>query len=247
MSTINKILILSLSLTIFGCSTITKLAGAGAEEINITLYDLVKADLGGTAAEKAFLEVIFKEFGMLDSKGNMVTYVKINEPAYDDFFKASARLNALVNACKVMTTHSTKNLKKFAEQRAARLQGKMDMKEISDKPFDEWTEVEHAIFMKQTKSMEQLDAKQGEFFIKTAATLKLASMALGKGIIQAKDLLPKGQKLISEAKNLKPLMVPKATAGVKSSLGNLKSVVDNAPKMAEGLVILAKSFTQINN
>ena len=59
MSTINKILILSLSLTIFGCSTITKLAGAGAEEINITLYDLVKADLGGTAAEKAFLEIIF--------------------------------------------------------------------------------------------------------------------------------------------------------------------------------------------
>ena len=26
-------------------------------------------------------------------------------------------------------------------------------------------------------------------------------------------------------------MVPKATAGVKSSLGNLKSVVDNAPKI----------------
>ena len=49
----------------------------------------------------------------------------------------------------------------------------------------------------------------------------------------AKDLLPKGQKLISEAKNLKPLMVPKATAGVKSSLGNLKSVVDNAPKIQQ--------------
>ena len=29
-------------------------------------FTLVKADLGGTPAEKAFLEVIFKEFGMLE-------------------------------------------------------------------------------------------------------------------------------------------------------------------------------------
>ena len=246
MSTVNKFLILSLSLTIFGCSTITKLAGGSSEEIKISLYDLVKADIGGTPAEQAFLEVVFKQFSMLDAEGNMVTYIKINEPAYDDFFKASARLNALVNACKVMTTHTTSNLKKFAEQRVARLQAKMDMKEISDKPVDEWTEVEHVIFMKQSQGMEALTEDQVGFFLQSAATLKLASMALGKAIIQAKDLLPKGQKLISEAKNLKPIMVPKATAGVKSSLGNLNSVVSNAPKMAEELVILAKSITQIN-
>ena len=90
----------------------------------LSLYDLVKADLGGTPAEKAFLEVIFKEFGMLDSKGNMVTYVKINEPAYDDFLK-HLHLNALVNACKVMTSHSTKNLKSLLnkEQLTSRKNG----------------------------------------------------------------------------------------------------------------------------
>ena len=47
----------------------------------------------------------------------MVTYVK---NVYDDFFKASARLNALVNA--QSNDSIQQNLKKFAEQRAARLQ-----------------------------------------------------------------------------------------------------------------------------
>ena len=38
MSIINKVILLTISLTIFGCSTITKLAGGGAEEVTITQH-----------------------------------------------------------------------------------------------------------------------------------------------------------------------------------------------------------------
>ena len=245
-SRINIILVF-LSIFVFGCSAITKLAGGATKEVTITLYDLVKADIGGTPVEQAFMQTVFQQFAMQDSEGNTVTYTEIGDPTYDAFFKGAARLNALVNACKVMTSHTTVNLQKFAQQRAAKLQGKIDMKEISDKPMEEWTEVEHIIFMQQTKDMATLNGAQAEFLINTAATMKLASMALGKGVVQAKDLLSKGDKLLKEVKDLKPLMIPSATAGIKTSLVNLKNVATNAPKMAQELVQLATSITKINN
>ena len=73
----------------------------------------------------------------------------------------------------------------------------------------------------------------------------LAVISLAKGIKEAKELLPKAQDLLKNATKLSPLKIPKATKGVKGSIGNLKGVVQNAPPMLEEMTVLISAFKAI--
>ena len=229
-----KFICLCLTLSMFGCSAITKLAGAGASEVQLTLQQ-IDPSLGE-----------FGSFFGIDDGNGIISYTVINEPAYDKFFEAAARLNGLVIICKEMSSKTTEKLKSFARTRYAKMAGNADIKElIGDTPEEEWTSTQSLAVMNASREMSSLNVDEIKYFLQTAGAMKAASVSLGKGVVQAGDLLKKGKKLMEEVSNLKPLMVPKATAGVKKSLENLKSVADNAPVMAEELLVLAKALTKL--
>ncbi len=222
-----------------GCGPIKKLIGGSAQEIPLTIADIEPklAAFGGAS------------FGFSDdSEEGLVTYVQIGDPAYDDFFKASAKLNGLVLLCKGMTTTATGQLKKFAQSKAADAALAENIKElVGDTPKEEWTTEQSIAVMKMSRMQGKMDLEEGKYFATTAGSIGVAVIALGKGVGEAKDLLPKGADLLNNVSSLKPMMVPAATKGVKGSIDNLKSVVDNTPKMLEEMNVLISAFGQLNN
>jgi hypothetical protein len=69
---------------------------------------------------------------------------------------------------------------------------------------------------------------------------------LGKGIKEAKDLIPKAQELLQNVKSIKPTLILAATKGIKGSLSNLNNVVKNTPKMLEEMKVLMDGFMALS-
>ena len=234
-----KTLFILVAVFAVGCGRIKKLIGGSAQDIPLTIADIEPklAEFGGAS------------FGIVEGDGEgIVSYVQIGDPAYDDFFKASAKLNGLVLLCKGMATTATGELKKFAQSQAANAALADNIKElVGDTPKEDWSTEQSVAVLKMSKMKGQLTGAEIGYFATTATSMGVGIFALGKGIKEAKDLLPKGADLLNNVSSLKPLMVPAATKGVKTSIDNLKGVVDNTPKMLEEMKVLVDAFGQLNN
>lgn len=187
-----------------------------------------------------------------ESEDGFVTYIQIGVPAFDDFFKSAAKLNGLVRLSKGMTTTAIGQLKKFAMTKAADAAMKDNIRElIGDKPESEWTDADAIAVMKMAKGQGKISADEAKYFLTTAGSMGITVIALGKGIKEAKDLLPKGAGLMKDVASWKtnPAKMMKAKGaldGVKGSVKNLKDVVDNAPKLLEELNVLLSAFKSLS-
>jgi len=176
-----------------------------------------------------------------------IGYVVVGDPAFDDFFKSSAKLNGLIYICTELTSSATTQLKHFARSQASNEALRDQIEElVGTKPSSEWTTEEAAAVMATAKERGQIKGDVLESFAGTGISMGVGVVALGKAIKEAKDLLPKGQTLLSGVKSVSPMKIGKATKGVKNSISNLKSVVDNTPKMLEEMAVLITAFSKLN-
>jgi len=178
-----------------------------------------------------------------DSEDGLVTYIQIGDAKYDDFFKSAAKLDGLVIVTQAMTTSATDQLKKYAMSKAASAAMQDNIAElVGDTPKEEWTTEQSIAVLKMAKAQGNINADELEYFITTSASIGIAVISLGKGINEAKDLVPKGKQLLENVKSVSPLQIPSATKGIKASLENLNNVIKNAPKMLEEMKVLADGF-----
>ena len=182
-----------------------------------------------------------------DSEDGLVTYIQIGDAGYDEFFKSAAKLDGLVILCKGMTTTSTGQLKKFAMSKAADSAMKDNISGlVGNTPPEQWTTEQSFAVMKMAKAQGKINSDEVKYFATTAGSIGIAVISLGKGVKEAKDLLPKAQKLLKNVKSVSPLKIPQATKGVKLSLENLNGVVKNAPKMLEEMKVLLDGFKALS-
>lgn len=189
------------------------------------------------------------EYGFVDeeSKEGFVTYIQIGDAGYDEFFKSAAKLDGLVILCKGMTTTSTGQLKKFAMSKAADAAMKDNIRDlVGNTPKEQWTTEQSIAVMKMAKGQGKINSDELKYFATTAGSIGIAVVSLGKGIKEAKDLVPKGQELLQNVKSIKPTLIPAATKGIKGSIENLNGVVKNAPKMLEEMKVLLDGFKALS-
>lgn len=178
-----------------------------------------------------------------DSEDGLVTYIQIGDADYDEFFKSAAKLDGLVILCKGMTTTATGQLKKFAMSKAADAALKDNIRDlVGNTPKEQWTTEQSIAVMKMAKRQGKINSDEAKYFATTAGSIGITVVSLGKGIKEAKDLVPKGQELLQNVKSIKPTLIPAATKGTKASIENLNSVVKNAPKMLEEMKVLLDGF-----
>jgi len=178
-----------------------------------------------------------------NSEDGLVTYVQIGDPGYDEFFKSAAKLNGLGILCKGMVTTSIGQLKKFAMSKAADAAMKDNINDlVGNTPPDKWTTEQSLAVMKMSKAQGKIKSDEVKYFANTAGSIGIAVLSLGKGIKEAKELIPKANELLKNVKSIKPVLIPAATNGVKNSLGNLNSFVKNSPKMLEEMKVLLDGF-----
>ena len=178
-----------------------------------------------------------------NSEDGIVTYVQIGDPGYDEFFKSAAKLNGLGILCKGMVTTSIGQLKKFAMSKAADAAMKDNINDlVGNTPPDKWTTEQSLAVMKMSKAQGKIKSDEVKYFANTASSIGIAVLSLGKGIKEAKELIPKANELLKNVKSIKPVLIPAATNGVKNSLGNLNGFVKNSPKMLEEMKVLLDGF-----
>ena len=225
----------SMMLFIFGCAPAAKHA--------LTLADIEPklAAIGGAS------------FGLTnESEDGFVTYIQIGEPKFDNFFKSAAKIDGIVRLSKGMTTTAIGQLKKFAMSKAADAAMKANIQElVGGTPESEWTMAQHIAVMKMAKAQGKINADEAKYFVTTAGSMAITVVALGKGVKEAKDLLPKGADLIKDASSMlkDPLKATKAKGaldGVKGSVENLKDTVKNTPALLEELNVLLKAFQSLS-
>jgi len=182
-----------------------------------------------------------------DSEDGLVTYIQIGDAEYDEFFKSSAKLDGLVRLCGAMTTTATGQLKKFAMSKAADAAMKDNIRDlVGNTPKEQWTTEQSIAVMKMAKGQGKINSDEIRYFATTAGSIGIAVVSLGKGVKEAKDLVPKGQELIQNVKSIKPTLIPAATKGVKASIENLNGVVKNTPKMLEEMKVLLDGFKALS-
>jgi len=182
-----------------------------------------------------------------DSEDGLVTYIQIGDAGYDEFFKSAAKLDGLVILCKGMTTTSTGQLKKFAMSKAADAAMKDNISGlVGNTPPEQWTTEQSFAVMKMAKAQGKINSDEVKYFATTAGSIGIAVISLGKGVKEAKDLLPKAQELLQNVKSVKPTLIPAATKGIKGSTGNLNNVVKNTPKMLEEMKVLLDGFKALS-
>jgi len=182
-----------------------------------------------------------------DSEDGLVTYIQIGDAGYDEFFKSAAKLDGLVILCKGMTTTSTGQLKKFAMSKAADSAMKDNISGlVGNTPPEQWTTEQSFAVMKMAKAQGKINSDEVKYFATTAGSIGIAVISLGKGVKEAKDLLPKAQELLQNVKSVKPTLIPAATKGIKGSMGNLNDVVKNTPKMLEEMKVLLDGFKALS-
>tara|TARA_B100000700_G_scaffold279468_1_gene328408 strand:+ start:523 stop:1296 length:774 start_codon:yes stop_codon:yes gene_type:complete len=239
------------------CSGGKKGGGKASFDVALTLADIEPKFQPAVDAFNIMNEVVVASGGEklqspfeLDSDGDGksdIGYVVIGDPAFDDFFKSAAKLNGLIYICTELTASATSQLKHFARSQASNEALRDQIKElVGDKPSSEWTTQESAAVMATAKERGQVKGDVLESFAGTGISMGVGVVALGKAIKEAKDLLPKGQTLLSNVKSVSPMKIGKATKGVKNSISNLKSVVDNTPKMLEEMAVLVTAFSKLN-
>ena len=182
-----------------------------------------------------------------DSEDGLVTYIQIGDAGYDEFFKSAAKLDGLVILCKGMTTTATGQLKKFAMSKAADAAMKNNINDlVGNTPPEQWTTEQSFAVMKMAKAQGKINSDEVKYFATTAGSIGIAVISLGKGVKEAKDLLPKGQELLQNVKSVKPTLIPAATKGIKGSVENLNNVVKNTPKMLEEMKVLLDGFKALS-
>jgi len=210
--------------------------GCGGGASNLLTVDLIEPLLSPIdAASNGHLSNILIE--------KPIEYIQIGDPNYDDFFMASAKLNGVVVLSKGMTTTATGQLKKFAMSKASNEAMKENIIDlVGDTPKEQWTTEQSIAVMKMAKGQGQINSDEVKYFATTAGSIGIVVVSLGKGIVEAKELIPNGTKLLKNVKSVSPLKIPQATKGVKLSLENLNGVVKNAPKMLEEMKVLLDGF-----
>jgi len=182
-----------------------------------------------------------------DSKDGLVTYIQIGDAKYDEFFKSCAKLDGLVILCKGLATTSTGQLKKFAMSKAADTAMKNNINDlVGNTPPEQWTAAQSFAVLKMAKAGGKIKSDEVKYFATTAASMGIGIISLGKGIKEAKDLIPKAQELLKNVKSVKPMLIPATTKGIKGSLGNLNNVVKNTPKMLEEMKVLLDGFKALS-
>jgi len=146
-----------------------------------------------------------------------------------------------------MTTTSTGQLKKFAMSKAADAAMKDNISGlVGNTPPEQWTTEQSFAVMKMAKAQGKINSDEVKYFATTAGSIGIAVISLGKGVKEAKDLLPKAQELLQNVKSVKPTLIPAATKGIKGSTGNLNNVVKNTPKMLEEMKVLLDGFKALS-
>ena len=182
-----------------------------------------------------------------DSEDGLVTYIQIGDAVYDEFFKSSAKVDGLVILSKGMATTATGQLKKFAMSKAADAAMKENITDlVGDTPPEQWTTEQSFAVMKMAKQQNKISSDEVKYFATTAGSIGIAIVSLGKGVKEAKDLIPKAQELLQNAKSIKPTLILAATKGIKGSLSNLNNVVKNTPKMLEEMKVLLNGFKALS-
>jgi len=182
-----------------------------------------------------------------DSEDGLVTYIQIGDPVYDSFFKSTAKLDGMIILSGVMSSTATGELKKFAMSKAASGAMKDNIKElVGDTPPDQWTTEQSIAVLKMAKGQDQINSDEMAYFSTTAISIGIAVVSLGKGVVEAKNLIPKGQELLKNVKSLKMTLVPAATKGLKGSIENLNGVVNNTPRMLEEMKVLLDGFKALS-
>ncbi|MCP5005735.1 MAG: hypothetical protein GY941_17635 [Planctomycetes bacterium] len=182
-----------------------------------------------------------------DSKNGFVTYVQIGDQGYDDFFKSAAKLDGLVILGKGMTTTATGQLKKFAKSKASYEEMKDNVKKlVGDTPPEQWTTKQSFAVMKMAKQQNKISSDEAKYLATTAGSMGIVVVALGKGVKEATDLLPKGEELLENVKSLSLTIITSATKGVKESVENLNGVVTNTPKLLEEMKVILEGFKALS-
>jgi hypothetical protein len=216
--------------------------------------DIATKTLGETLGEQH--PITIKVSSMLDSieakvritdNGGIVEYSKIGNPSYDDFFITAARLDGMAIIGKSMITHSIKQLKYFAMSKASDEALQLNIKLlVGDTPPEEWSDEQAISVLRMANEKRKVTSDEKKYFLATAGLIGIAVLSLGEAIDEAKELIPKGEQLMKNTKSLKYTQIPKATKGIKNSLENLNSVVNNAPKMLEEMKVLLDALKSLS-
>lgn len=182
-----------------------------------------------------------------NSEDGLVTYIQIGDADFDKFFKSAAKLDGLVRICQGMTTTATGQLKKFAMSKAADAAMKDNINDLVDNtPPEQWSTEQSIAVMKMAKGQGKINSDEVKYFATTAGSIGITVFAMGKGIVEAKDLVLQAKDLLQNVKAVSPLKIPAATKGLKESLGNLNSVVKNTPKTLEEMKVLLDGFKALS-
>jgi hypothetical protein len=216
--------------------------------------DIATKTLSETLGEQH--PITIKVSSMLDSieakvritdNGGIVEYSKIGNPSYDDFFITAARLDGMAIIGKSMITHSIKQLKYFAMSKASDEALQLNIKLlVGDTPPEEWSDEQAISVLRMANEKRKVTSDEKKYFLTTAGLIGIAVLSLGEAIDEAKELIPKGKQLMKNTKSLKYAQIPKATKGIKNSIENLNSVVNNAPKMLEEMKVLLDALKSLS-
>lgn len=214
----------------------------------VSLFFLAGCSLiGGGESKKLTLTDVDPAFGSIGQSFVFpgYEYSQIGVPAYDDFFKSSAKLSAMAEIATKFSDETTSSLKKIARDRLAR-QENAGLK-LSDSDIESMNAQQIGdLFDKSFAKTKEIDAKQKENYIDLTKNLILVAGSLVKSVESANQLISSGAQLSSQASSLDPLKAPGAVKGVSSSVSNLKDFVQKAPTLAQELTVLSKAVTMMS-
>ena len=164
-----------------------------------------------------------------------VTYERIDDPAFDEFFKSAAKMNGLnmfaVNLCSDATAH----LKSYARSKYADPVLKKQIDDLTNNtPPQDWS-VEQAFLVERTAmGKKKVSAEEIEYFVKTGISLTLVGGSLAKGVQSAGELLQQGSNLLTHVSSLGAKAIAASSA--------IKACVENLDKFTSSVPLLIKQF-----
>lgn len=175
-----------------------------------------------------------------------VTYDKIGEQPFDDFFKSAAKLNGLSELSVLVGDQATTQLKNYARSKYADAELRKSIDELTgNTPPDEWT-VEQAFAVERlAKEKNKVSSDETQYFISMGGSVAILAGSMAKSVESSNTLLKQGSQMLQKARSLPGSKTVAGVSATTTSIENLEKFVNNAPLLVRQLNALATGFQSL--
>ena len=175
-----------------------------------------------------------------------VEYIQINEDSFDKFFLSAAKTDGLSKLGMSLSDSATANLKKYARSHAADAALKEILASVVGNTSPDSLTVDQSMQVEKiVKEKNKMGEDEKKYFSNTTIALGAMATAQTLCVKAANDLVNSGKDLPSKATSLGAPKSVYAADGVKTSMENLKSFVENSPKLIKTLNTLLTGFQSL--